>query len=109
MPKPKRDTRSRRKGLYRVRNWSEYDKALVERGSITIWLSEDFEKVWCYRGPTQAGGQYDYSERAIEIMLSVKNVFHLSNRAAEGFVCSLFELLGVQLPVPESYIHRSFR
>jgi hypothetical protein len=34
-------------------------------------------------------------------MLSVKNVFHLSNRAAEGFVCSLFKLLGVQLPVPD--------
>lgn len=101
MSKPKRDTRSRRKGLYRVRNWSEYDKALVERGSITIWLSDDFEKVWCYRGPTQAGGQYDYSARAIEIMLSVKNVFHLSNRAAEGFVGSLFKLLGVQLSVPD--------
>jgi hypothetical protein len=45
MPKPKKDTRSRRKGLYRVRNWFEYDQALVERGSITIWLSDDFEKV----------------------------------------------------------------
>jgi len=41
MTKPKKDTRSRRKELYRVRNWSEYDRALVNRGSLTIWISEE--------------------------------------------------------------------
>ena len=30
MPKPKKDTRSRRKELYRVRNWSEYGRSLAE-------------------------------------------------------------------------------
>jgi hypothetical protein len=39
-------TQSRPKTLYRVENWSEYEKALVERGSITFWLSEDLEKIW---------------------------------------------------------------
>jgi len=42
MPKQKK-TQSRPKALYRVKNWSEYDKALVERGSITFWMSDDFE------------------------------------------------------------------
>jgi len=34
-------------------------------------------------------------------MLTVKNVFHLPNRAAEGFVRSLFALLKVSLCVPD--------
>jgi len=43
MPKQKK-TQSRPKPLYRVKNWSDYDKALVQRGSLTFWLSDDFEK-----------------------------------------------------------------
>jgi hypothetical protein len=100
MPKHK-NTQSRQKSLYRVQNWAEYDKALVERGSITVWMSADFEKTWCYTGPNKRGGQFDYSEQAIKIMLTVKNVFHLSNRAAEGFVRSLFILLKVSLVAPD--------
>jgi hypothetical protein len=100
MPKHK-NTQSRQKSLYRVQNWAEYDKALVERGSITVWMSDDFEKTWCYAGPSKRGGQFDYSEQAIKIMLTVENVFHLSNRAAEGFVRSLFTLLKVSLSTPD--------
>ncbi len=94
-------TRSRPKTLYRVKNWSEYDQALVQRGSITIWLSDDFEQNWRYAGEKQRGSQFEYSAQAITIMLTMKNVFHLPNRATEGFVRSLFAMLGVRLPVPD--------
>lgn len=100
MPKHK-NTRSRPKALYRVKNWAEYDKALVERGSITIWLSDDFEKSWRYVGEKQRGSQYDYSTQAITIMLMMKNVFHLPNRGTEGLVGSIFAMLGVKLSVPD--------
>jgi len=92
---------SRPKTLYRVQNWSEYDKALVQRGSLTFWLSEDFEKVWLYAGEKQRGSQFDYSDQAIEIMLTLKEVFHLTNRGVEGLVRSMFELLKLELPVPD--------
>lgn len=92
---------SRPKRLYRVQNWSEYEKALVQRGSITFWLSDDVEQVWLYTGEKQRGSQYDYSDKAIEIMLMIKEVFHLSNRGAEGFVRSLFERLNLGMPVPD--------
>ena len=94
-------TQSRPKTLYRVQNWSEYDKALVQRGSITIWLSDDFEANWRYAGEKQRGSQFDYSEQAIIIMLMMKNVFHLPNRATEGFVRSIFAMLKVSLSVPD--------
>jgi hypothetical protein len=94
-------THSRPKALYRVKNWSEYDQALVQRGSITFWLSDDFEKTWQYVGEKQRGSQYEYSHQAIVIMQTVKNVFHLPNRATEGFMLSIFELLGIGVSVPD--------
>jgi IS5 family transposase len=100
MPKQKQ-TQSRRKELYRVKNWSEYEKALVQRGSITFWLSGNIEKVWLYTGEKQRGSQYDYSDKAIEIMLTLKEVFHLTNRGVEGFVRSLFQMMKIDLPVPD--------
>ena len=100
MPKQKR-TQSRRKELYRVKNWSEYEKALVQRGSITFWLSDDIKQNWLYVGEKQRGSQFDYSDKAVEIMLTLKEVFHLTNRGVEGFVRSLFQMMKIDLPVPD--------
>ncbi len=100
MPKQKR-TQPRPKALYRVKNWSKYDKALVQRGSITFWLSDDFEKTWMYTGEKQRGSQFDYTDQAILVMLTVKEVFHLTNRSVEGFVGSLFRMMKINLAVPD--------
>ena len=100
MPKHK-STRPCRKSLYSVKNWSEYDKALVQRGSITIWMWEGFEKTWLYVGEKQRGSQFDYSDQAILMMLTVKEVFHLTNRGVEGFMRSIFQLRKINLPVPD--------
>jgi hypothetical protein len=100
MPKQK-STQPRPKILYRVENWTEYDQALVQRGSITFWMSDDFEKTWMYTGEKQRGSQFDYTEQAILAMLTVKEVFHLTNRGVEGFMRSLFRMLKINLPVPD--------
>jgi hypothetical protein len=94
-------TRSRRKTLYRVKNWSEYDKALVQRGSITFWMADDIEKTWMHTGEKQRGSQFEYSDQAILVMLIVKEVFHLTNRGVEGFVRSVFPMMKINLPVPD--------
>ncbi|NOH04035.1 MAG: hypothetical protein HND47_19725 [Chloroflexi bacterium] len=52
---------SRPKALYRVKNWKEYDKALVQRSLIMFWLSKGFETNWLYTGEKQRGSQFDYS------------------------------------------------
>ena len=31
---------------YKVTNWREYNKALKQRGSLTVWLSEDLDESW---------------------------------------------------------------
>jgi hypothetical protein len=100
MPKHTR-AHSRPKTLYRVKNWSEYDKALVQRGSITFWISDDFEKRWLYAGEKQRGSQFEYTDQAILIMVTVKEVFHLTNRGVEGFVRSVFRMMKINLAVPD--------
>jgi hypothetical protein len=39
MRKDKRKSREP-KGIYRVRNWSEYNAGLIARGSLTMWIDE---------------------------------------------------------------------
>ena len=97
----KKKTKSCSKAVDHVRNWSEYDQALVNRHSLTIWISEDMQKNWKYRGPKQRGAQYEYSDQAIETMLILKEIFHLTNRGVEGFVESLFEMMRINFPVPD--------
>lgn len=54
-----------------------------------------------YAGETQRGSQFNYSDTAIEIMLTIKEVFHVTNRSVEGFVRSAFAMLNIHLTVPD--------
>lgn len=56
---------------------------------------------WVYQGPAQQGAQYDYSDSAIQMVLTMREVFRLTNRATEGLMRSLFQLLKVDLKVPD--------
>lgn len=99
--KTKKKTKPRSKTVYHVRNWSSYDKALVNRHSVTLWISEDVKKNWKHSGPKQRGAQFTYTDQAIETMLMLKEIYHLTNRGVEGFVRSLFESMEIDLPVPD--------
>jgi hypothetical protein len=35
-----------KRSKYKVLNWREYNESLKQRGSLTVWLSDDFEKSW---------------------------------------------------------------
>lgn len=85
---------------YRIRNWPEYNAALVGRGSLTLWVDEAALSAWRYTGPTQRGAQYVYAEAAISCVLTLRAVYPLALRATEGLARSVFALLEVALPVP---------
>ncbi len=89
------------KPTYRIRNWSQYNDALVNRGSLTLWVDQDTLQAWRYQGPAQRGAQFAYSDLAIECLLTLRAVYHLTLRATEGFARSLLGLMGVDLPVPD--------
>jgi DDE family transposase len=88
------------KAVYRIRNWREYNEALVKRGSLTVWVDQEALDAWNYRGPTRWGGQYVYSDTAIQCLLAIRAVFHLPLRATQGMARSIFELMGLGLDVP---------
>ena len=64
-------------------------------------MSDDFAKTWMYTGKKQRGSQFEYTDQAILVLLTVKEVFHLTHRGVEGFVRSLFRMLKINLPVPD--------
>jgi IS5 family transposase len=97
------DRQSAKKAAYRIRNWKEYNHALVNRGSLTVWVDQGSLDAWNYRGPARWGGQYVYSDTAIQCLLTLRAVFHLPLRATQGLARSIFELmgLGLDLAVPD--------
>jgi len=90
----------KKKTQYRIRNWPAYNAALIGRGSLTLWVDEEAIRSWRYSGPTQRGAQYHYADVAITCVLTLRAVYHLALRAAEGLAQSVFALLEVALPVP---------
>lgn len=86
---------------YRIRNWSEYNKALVNRGSIRFWFSDDYTNNWLNSDtPSRKGRPKTYSDIAIECMLLIRSVFHLPLRGLQGFVDDLISMAGLTLPCP---------
>ena len=85
IPRPKR----------RVTNWSEYNEALRQRGSLTVWFTEDAIATWKAAPRTTPGGQPHYSDLAITTALTLRAVFRLPLRQTEGLIgsacsCSTF-------------------
>lgn len=89
------------KARYRVTNWPDYDRSLVQRGDLRFWIEESVLGNWAapYRG--RPGGQQRYSNAAIEAVLMLGAAFALPLRQTEGLLRSLFALMGVELPAPD--------
>jgi hypothetical protein len=87
---------------YRLRNWSEYNKALQQRGSLTIWVNEAALKNWLTTERTGGrGASPQFTDVAIETMATVQAVYRLAGRQTQGFLQSVFALMQVNLPVPD--------
>ena len=89
------------KTKYRVSNSAEYDQALIKRGSITFRISSSVIKKRSAEPSGKRGGQAKFSDLAIKTALTFGLVFHLPLRQTEGFVSSIFELMGLYLDVPD--------
>ena len=89
------------KTTYRVGNWAEYDRALVRRGDVTLWLTPDAIATWAAAGVGRRSGQLQYSDLAIETALTLSLLFHVPLRQTEGFLTSIFGMLGVDLTAPD--------
>src|SRR4051794_5522508 len=92
----------------KVTNWPAYDASLRQRGSLTVWFTDEAIAAWEAEPRTTRGGQPWYSELAILTALTFRAVFRqpehafrLAYRQTEGLIGSLMRLLGLDLPVPD--------
>ncbi len=81
---------------YRVRKWAEYEVGLRGRGNLTVWLGLTDGVLANWNAPRarqrKPGRQRKYSNRAIEITVTLGMVFGLASRQIEGFMRSLLEV-----------------
>ncbi|EOX1519366.1 IS5 family transposase [Vibrio cholerae] len=90
------------KSKQKISNWKECNQALVQRGSLTLWMDEQAIKRWhCQTHHCRRGRGFHYSDSAIKTALMLKSVFTLPLRALEGFINSLFQLMDVPLQSPD--------
>ncbi len=76
----------------RKRNWRQYNKHLVQQGSVSFFIDP---KVFKSMGETskskRRGRPIQFSEALIQMLLMLKIRFRLPYRALEGFAKSLFK------------------
>ena len=89
------------KTKYRVANWPAYNRALVRRGDVTVWLSWEAIAAWTPRRSGRRGGQRRYSDLAIETAMTLRLLSPLPLRQAEGFLHALFGMLRLDLSAPD--------
>ena len=83
--------RLKRKKQYRIRNWSEYNAALVHRGSLTVWLDVASAGGWYnHQKSGRRGASCTYTDSALLCALTLQMVYHLPLRATQGLLLSLF-------------------
>src|SRR5215212_11352450 len=88
------------KQTHTVTNWREYDASLRQRGSLTVWFTDEAIEAWAAEPRTTRGGQPWYSPLAILAALTLRAVFRLALRQAEGLIGSVIGLLELDLATP---------
>jgi hypothetical protein len=78
---------------YRTTNWSSYNRALINRGNISVWFDPSTQ--WYTQLQGKQGRNQTYSDTAIQCCLMIKSLFHLSLCMITGFVQRLIKLCGL--------------
>ena len=80
------------------RDWSKYNKALVERGNLTFYVDEDIlkrdRKVKTFGRPRQ------FSHPLIQLLLILKIQYSLTYRMLEGFAKNILSRLYPNISLP---------
>ncbi|MCS3458265.1 hypothetical protein M2367_000388 [Aeromonas sp. BIGb0445] len=90
------------KSLHPITNWSQYNNALISRGSLTFWVDAAAMNSWFHHDHYGRRGRNQlHTDQAIYILLILNEIFRLTLRATQGLLDSLFELMNVPLCAPD--------
>lgn len=88
------------KVTYKVKNWSEYNRALKERGKVFFHIITEVKDCWQSQKTGGVGCPQKYSDRMIEAILTIGQIFHLPLRAAVGTFGEIIDAAGIFMDVP---------
>src|SRR3954453_19493104 len=74
---------------HKVTNWPAYEASLRQRGSLTLWFTDEAIAAGRAEPRTSRGGQPWYSALAILTALTLRAVFRLAYRQTEGLIGSI--------------------
>jgi hypothetical protein len=86
---------------YQVTNWPEYDRALQQRGSLTVWVTPEALAAWHPPKTGRRGRSPQYADIAIETGHLLRLAFGRPWRQTEGLLRSLAALLGLDVGIPD--------
>ena len=90
------------KTTYKVTNWREYNESLVRRGDITFWFSPQVIAAWEHgNAQWKVGRPFVYSDVAIEVLLTLRELFRLPYRQTEGLGRALAALMQADIAIPD--------
>jgi len=74
----------------------------VQRGSLTLWLTEDVVRRWHPReAENKRGHRRTYTDTAIETMATLQEIYHLRLRQTEGLMESIGELVLLEVAIAD--------
>ncbi len=97
------------KTKYHVGNWPADDRALVQRGDITVWVAPAAIATWEAVGGGTRGGQRPSSDLAIETALTLRLIVPLPLRQTEGFLTSRAPYMCTRPPLVAPHTSPSLR
>ena len=74
----------------------------MQQRHVTVWVSSEAIAAWTPGRSGRRGGQRRYSDLAIETALTLRLLYHLPLRQAEGFLHALFGMMRLDLAAPDS-------
>ena len=104
MPKSAKEPTKKggKKKQYKVRNWKEYNEALVNRGRILFQITEEAIKQWEEAERNKKRGRpKKFSDTAIETALTLSQLFRLPLRTTEGLMSDILKKLGAECTAPD--------
>lgn len=82
------------------RDWKQYNKQLVNRGKINLWIKPEALEQWKPAQVKKNGHPFHYSDELIKTMSFLRFKFKLSLRETEGFFRSFVEAIRSVLCTP---------
>ena len=80
---------------------SRAETSLRQRGFIRIWIGDGVEAHWTVPDKWTPNGFPVDTDLAIEAALTLRLVFHQLLQQNEGLIGSIFDLMGLDLSVPD--------